>query len=290
MIEKYRLYLSAVLRLADGTVDVYARHVLRFLRFTAENHIELTDVQGKDVLRFMADRESINSLSATTHILTLVAISHLFNYLLTVGDVEQSPTERIPRPKKFPKIHRCWNVQAVKKIIETPNLNTVLGTRDRCIFELLYATGIRRQELVSLRVFDIDFKEKVVFIRGKGNRERLLPITLNSLYWLEKYREVRVKLCRDRPPDSLFISQFGTALSYASVYKLTKRHARKAGFPDFSPHAFRHAFATHLLHNGANLMMVKLLLGHEQIDTTQIYTHLEDDRLEKIHQQYFPRA
>ncbi len=290
MIQKYRNYLSVVLRLADSTVNVYTNDIIRFLRFTTTNHLELADVQKKHILRFMSIRDSNHKLSAATHIQMLAAITHLYNYLLTIGIVKHSPTEFVPRPKKFPKIYRCWSEKAIQQIIETPDLKKTLGIRDRCIFELFYATGIRRQELVSLRVFDVELTEKVIFIRGKGNRERLLPLTQQALYWLERYYDIRPKLCKTQPPDSLFVSQNGTPLCYVSVYKLTKRHARKAGFPDFSPHSFRHAFASHLLHNGANLMMVKVLLGHEQIAATQIYTHLENAQLEQIHREYFPRA
>lgn len=198
MIQKYRNYLSAVLRLADSTVDVYINNINRFTLYVARNSIEIHAVQRKDILRFMAERDGQQELSASTHIQMLAAITHLYNYLLTASVVEYSPTEFIKRPKSIPKIHRCWSEKSIQQIIESPSLNKNIGIRDRCFFELFYATGIRRQELVSLRVFDVDLTEKVVFIRGKGNRERMLPITLNALYWLEKYAKVRMELCRAR--------------------------------------------------------------------------------------------
>ncbi len=292
MLQKYTDYLSVVLRLAPLSVKVYVEDFTKFDEFVTERSLTFETVTKKDIEVFLAQRESKRKLSPATHIRMLSALTHLYSYLITVGVVLTSPVENIPKPKRFPKNHRVYSRSEIKQLIETPKTTRMCGVRDRAIFELFYATGMRRSELASLRIFDIDFMDKSVYIhQGKGNKERLMPLTEPAVIWINKYLDIRPKFLKDKSAiDSLFLSSYGNSLSAASIYELVKRHARTAGLSnDFSPHTFRHAFATHLLHNGADILVVKELLGHDSMTTTQIYTHIETEQLEKIYREYFPR-
>lgn len=290
MLQKYCDYLSAVLRLSPLSVTVYVDDFVKYQAYVEQNNLLFETVTGEDIQRFFNEREKKRKLSPSTHVRMISALTHLYNYLLTIGTIKTSPLDTVTKPIRFYKVQRMYSISELQKLIEVPNIKTDIGIRDRCVLELFYATGIRLQELVSLRLFDIDFSDKILFIRGKGNRERLMPLTEPAMTWLNKYLLVRGNFIKKEPPENLFLSRYGTALSSASVYSLVKRHAKRAGLTDFSPHTFRHAYATHLLHNGANLLVLQSLLGHEQLGTTQIYTHIDDNHLEKVHKAHFPRA
>ncbi len=238
MLQKYSYYLSMVLRLSPLSAQAYVQDFQQFSAFVEANNLTLTTVKTEDIQRFFDKRDEVRKLAPATHIRMLQALTHLYNYFLTAGEIDISPTEAIVRPKTFPKIHRTYSQRDLNSLINIPKTKTVLGTRDRCIFELFYATGIRLQELSSLRILDIDLFEKVIFIRGKGSRERLLPLTSHAITWLENYMSVRhqlIKKNRLTPPDTLFLTKTGHTMSSTDVYKMTKRHAEKASLPFFSP-------------------------------------------------------
>jgi integrase/recombinase XerD len=180
----------------------------------------------------------------------------------------------------------------VEALIESPDRESSLGLRDRAMLEVLYATGLRVSELITLTATQVNRQQGVVRVSGKGNKERLVPLGEEALDWLEKYlRHARGDILGNRQSDALFPSRAGRAMSRQAFWQSIKRHARKAGISKpLSPHTLRHAFATHLLNHGADLRAVQMLLGHSDISTTQIYTHVARERLKELHQRHHPRG
>jgi integrase/recombinase XerD len=181
----------------------------------------------------------------------------------------------------------------VERLLEAPDIDTPQGLRDRCMLEVLYATGLRVSELVELKPFSVALREGLVNVIGKGNKERLVPLGETAIDWLERYmREGRPAILKARHSDHVFVTRLGTGMTRQMFWRIIKQHAESAGIPArrLSPHTLRHAFATHLINHGADLRVVQMLLGHADISTTQIYTHVARERLKSLHALHHPRA
>jgi integrase/recombinase XerD len=200
----------------------------------------------------------------------------------------------IERPMKTPRFPKTLSEAQVEALLEAPDVNTPRGLRDRALFELLYATGLRVSELVNLKLFELSLHDGVVRTRGKGNKERLVPLGQEAAAWLHRYLiEARPELLEGQTSDHVFVGEgTGTGLTRQMAWVLIKKHALTAGIPSekISPHVLRHAFATHLLNHGADLRVVQLLLGHADISTTQVYTHVARERLKQLHAVHHPRG
>lgn len=291
MLQEYTDYLSIILRLAESTVNSYVYDYYQFESFLQYKNISMQNVNSANILEFIAYISRNKTLSPRTTKRALVALKHLYHYLILINVIDSSPMDNIDMPECSAKLHRNYTVNEINQILESPNTAKKTGIRDRAMFELMYATGIRRSELVSLQLIDVDLTSHFITVLGKGGNERLIPLTQVSQFWIEKYLAKRMQLLNpSKPSEYLFLSQNGSNISAKTLYASVKTHAKAVGLKDFSPHTFRHAFATHLLQNGANLMMIKSLLGHVSINNTQIYTHVEDMRLAEIHKQHHPRA
>ena len=223
----------------------------------------------------------------------LATLRSFYKFLVKRNHVSTNPVTAVRTPKQDKKLPRFLEYEEVKRLLETPPMNTWLGARDRAIMETLYSTGIRVSELVALNMEDVDFLGEVVHVRGKGKKERIAPIGASALQTIQHYMEFRNKRAQNNNNfDSkvLFVNKHGRRLSTRSVRRKMDKYLKMAGLdPAISPHTLRHSFATHMLNNGADLRSVQELLGHQSLSTTQVYTHLTTTRLKEVYENAHPR-
>lgn len=223
----------------------------------------------------------------------LATLRSFYKYLIRTGQIDANPLSAVRTPKQEKKLPRFLEYEEVKKLLETPPLDTWLGSRDRAILEVLYSTGIRVSELVALNMDDIDFLGEVVHVRGKGKKERIAPISSSALQTIQHYMEFRNKRAQNNEnfdTKVLFVNKHGRRLSTRSVRRKMDKYLKMAGLdPNISPHTLRHSFATHMLNNGADLRSVQELLGHQSLSTTQVYTHLTTSKLKEVYDNAHPR-
>lgn len=223
----------------------------------------------------------------------LATLRSFYKFLVKMGRRSANPLAAIRTPKQDKKLPRFLEYAEIKRLLETPPMDSWLGARDRAILETLYSTGIRVSELVGLNMDDIDFLSEVIHIRGKGKKERIAPISSSALQAIQHYMEFRNKRCQNNSQFDtrvLFVNKHGQRLSTRSVRRKMDKYLKMAGLdPNISPHTLRHSFATHMLNNGADLRSVQELLGHQSLSTTQVYTHLTTKRLKEVYENAHPR-
>ncbi len=275
--------------LSDNTVKAYATDLKRFSLWLGSNSI--SQVSQADISNYLAQRFQ-QGASASSSARLLSTLRQYYGYLIRTGQRLDDPCSGIKSPKLGKLLPEIFSEDEVNQLLDAPPDDTALGLRDKTMLELLYATGMRVSELVGLNVHEINFNQGFVRITGKGQKERLIPIGEQALDWLDRYfSESRPTLLKMRHSDSVFVTKRGSGMTRQAFWYLIKRYGLQAGITrHFSPHTLRHAFATHLLNNGADLRAVQLLLGHSDLSTTQIYTHVADQRLKSLHAQYHPRG
>jgi integrase/recombinase XerD len=222
----------------------------------------------------------------------LSCLRGFYRHLLRSGDISADPTLDLDSPRIGRPLPKTLSEEDVEALLQAPELDNAVGFRDRCMLELLYACGLRVSELTGLRLSELSLNQGVVRVSGKGGKERLVPVGEEALHWLQRYlREVRPELLGTQASDMLFPGRRGEAMTRQTFWYRIKHHARVAGISKpISPHVLRHAFATHLVNHGADLRVVQLLLGHSDLSTTQIYTHVARQRLQDLHGQHHPRG
>ncbi len=278
--------------LSDNTSEAYGRDLDRYLMLLSTQGVEGPEGASQDhvslLLRLLADLGLEPSSVARN--LTAVRVFHRF--LQTEGITGGDPTEHLKPPRLGRKLPTVLNVFEVERLMAEPNTETALGIRDRAMLEVLYGAGLRVSELTDLVRSNLLFELEVVRVVGKGSRERVVPIGSEAEAWTSRYLdEARAQLASLKSGDTVFLNWRGGRLSRMGVWKLLKRHARQAGIEkDVSPHTLRHSFATHLLEGGADLRAVQEMLGHADISTTQIYTHVDREYLREVHRTFHPRA
>jgi len=279
--------------LSRNTLDSYGRDLRKFSTWLEVQHknslLQTTHGDIQSYLGYLVGTQKAKPSSTGRNISSL---KRLFRYLLRQGKIDSDPTLQIDRPKLPRNLPKSLTEQDVEKLLNAPNLQTPLGLRDRTMFEVLYATGLRVSELVTLSVVQVSIDMGVVCVMGKGNKERLVPLGEEALDWLRHYLDDgRGVLLGRQLSDALFVTQRGAGMTRQMFWYLLKKHAKQAGLDkSLSPHTLRHAFATHLLNHGADLRVVQMLLGHADISTTQIYTHVARERLKQLHAQHHPRG
>ncbi len=251
----------------------------------------LLAAEHADLLSYLAHRVAQKARATSTSRL-LSSLKRFYQYALRQGKVRVDPTLNIDSPKLPRGLPKTLTEQDVEKLLAAPDVNDPLGLRDRTMLETLYASGLRVSELVSLTVAQVSQDMGVVRIVGKGSKERLVPLGEEALAWIKRYlKEARPQILQQRAADAMFVTARGGAMTRQAFWHLLKRHALEAGLTKpLSPHTLRHAFATHLLNHGADLRVVQLLLGHSDISTTQIYTHVARERLKQLHAKHHPRG
>jgi integrase/recombinase XerC len=323
MIQKFLNYLKFERRFSEHTAKCYGADLTQFSEFLSgafegdSTHGEAmpfdhhegpaTAVATKadiaiDQMLLSAGTDSIRSYlaflndrqySRATVARKLATLRSFYKFLVKRNHLSTNPVTAVRTPKQEKKLPRFLEYEEVKRLLETPPMNTWLGARDRAIMETLYSTGIRVSELVALNMEDIDFLGEVVHVRGKGKKERITPIGSSALQTIQHYMEFRNKRAQNNNNfDSkvLFVNKHGRRLSTRSVRRKMDKYLKMAGLdPAISPHTLRHSFATHMLNNGADLRSVQELLGHQSLSTTQVYTHLTTSRLKEVYENAHPR-
>jgi integrase/recombinase XerD len=289
LIERFLDTLWAEQGVSDHTLSAYRGDLTVLARHLDSQRIELLQASEADLFGFLS---SISRRSVRTAARRLSACKRFFAFLLRENLVVADPTTNLSSPRLGRSLPKGLSEQEVEKLLAVPNPAEPLGLRDRAMFEVLYATGLRVSELVALTLSQVNLNQGVVRIIGKGNRERLVPLGDEASHWLARYlREARPDILHERVCSHLFPTQRGTGMTRQAFWYLIKRHAVLAGITSpLSPHTLRHAFATHLLNHGADLRVVQMLLGHADISTTQIYTHVARERLKQLHRQHHPRG
>jgi integrase/recombinase XerD len=278
--------------LAKASLASYRSDLLRFAGWLSEHRLgTLCNADDVALTRFVATlSQTLRASSQARYISTL---RRFYRHLLARGRSSSDPTLKIAMPAKPSRLPKVLSEAQVDALLAAPQSETALGLRDRAMLETLYATGLRVSELVSLKLHEVNFDMGVVRVFGKGNKERLVPLGEEAIDWLRSYlAEGRPALLDKRQSDDLFVTTRGAAMSRQAFWQLIKRYAVHASIDParLSPHVLRHAFATHLLNHGADLRVVQLLLGHSDISTTQIYTHVARERLKSLHATHHPRG
>jgi integrase/recombinase XerD len=280
--------------LASNTLSAYRADLTKFEQFAKKRKLALEAVQQDHLVDFLAGlyRQKLESKTVARH---LVSLRNFFRYAQVQEFITDDPTAHLESPKIRRSLPGYLRLEDVEKLLEQPDQKTALGLRDRAMLEVLYSTGLRVSELTSLRVTDLDTKVGCVRCIGKGDKERIVPVGRKALGIVERYlRDGRAELVRPGKGGSgayLFVNRRGGRISRVGVWKILSAYGRRAGLRQaLTPHMLRHSFATHLLERGADLRSVQLMLGHSDISTTQIYTHVVEERLKQIYKAHHPRA
>lgn len=275
--------------LSRNTLIAYRSDLEAFAAWLARRDRVLLDARREDVLGYLS---TLAPASPRTAMRRLSALRRFYRHQLRDGRLREDPCARVDAPRLGRPLPDSLTERQVEALLEAPDVDSVLGLRDRTMLEVLYATGLRVSELVRLTPFQLNLRQGVLRVLGKGSKERLVPLGDEATHWLESYlRRGRPVLLGARQSNALFPTRRGQAMTRQAFWYRIKRYAREAGVEKpLSPHTVRHAFATHLLNHGADLRVVQLLLGHSNISTTQIYTHVARQRLQDLHAAHHPRG
>jgi len=283
-------YLTVEKGLARNTILSYARDVRKFLGFLKAGKLVWNRVSEETIVRFI-HRESRAGLSARSLARLISALRSFFKFLVLSGFVKKDPSSQLTTPSTWLSLPKFLTVKEVEELLRAPDDKKPRGVRDRAMLEVLYGSGLRVSELASLKLAEVNLGDGFLICRGKGGKERIVPLGRSACGAVAKYlAEVR-PLVVSGERDELFLSRRGKPFTRQGLWKLIRQHAREAGLAaKISPHILRHSFATHLLERGADLRSVQLMLGHSQITTTQIYTHVSRERIRRVYDQFHPRA
>ncbi len=288
-VETYLEDLRVTRRLAPNTLDSYQRDLSKLVRFAIASGRGLSDLTRADLEAHV--REQMGSgLSPRSVARSVASVRGLYRFLVREGELKSDPASELRAPRAWPSLPKCLSANDVEHLLDQPDTSTSLGLRDRALIELLYATGMRVSELVAVRSSDLNLGAGYLTCVGKGSKERLVPIGRTATKWIRRYnQQARPALTGDSSP-WVFVNARGGRLSRVGFWKILKKYGRQANLPrDLSPHVLRHSFATHLLERGADLRSIQTLLGHADLTTTQIYTHILEARLKAVYDEFHPR-
>ncbi|PIE20762.1 MAG: site-specific tyrosine recombinase XerD [Neptuniibacter caesariensis] len=277
--------------LSENTLESYRRDLVQFAGWLAERKTSLLSCTKNKVQSYLAWRVQ-EHLRASSTSRMLSCLRGFYRYLLREELIAEDPLLLIDGPKKGRSLPKTLTEKDVENLLDAPDISDPVQYRDRAMLELLYATGLRVSELVSLQLHEMNLNQGVIRVVGKGNKERLVPLGEEAIDWIKRYMsDARSLLLGDCASEVLFPSRRGQQMTRQTFWHRIKRHALVAGIDKpLSPHVLRHAFATHLINHGADLRVVQMLLGHSDLSTTQIYTHVAQQRLKSLHQQHHPRG
>ena len=290
-IENFKNYLKLERGLSMNSIESYEFDLIQFKNFIIENSINESPKKcsSSTVKRYLY--KNFSNKKSRSQARSISALKSFFNYLLFEGEIHSSPINDIESPKIENKLPEVLTEDEIKRLISSVNLDSEFGQRNKTIIEVLYGTGIRVSELVELKLSNIFFKENILKVIGKGNKERFVPLGKIALIEIKKYLNDRDKLkINSKFSDILFLNRYGRQLTRSMIFKIINDSSKNAEIDKkISPHTLRHSYATHLLKNGADLRTIQLILGHESITTTEIYTHLDTFHLEDVLKKYHPR-
>jgi integrase/recombinase XerD len=288
-LQEFLSFIGIERNLSPNTVVSYQRDLERFLVHLGDR--DVTTATLEDVIHLVGTLRELG-LADTSIARNISALKTFFKFMAGEGHMRLNPTDQMDLPRMRKRLPDVLDYQDVLLLLQQPDITTLLGIRDRGMFEFMYAAGTRVSELITIKQSDILAEQGIVRLFGKGGKERIVPLGKQAAEWIHKYQlEVRALLARDAARDVLFLNWRGKPLSRMGVWKLLRQYTRKAGIKQHvSPHTFRHSFATHLLEGGADLRAVQEMLGHADISTTQIYTHVDREYLKEVHRTFHPRA
>lgn len=277
--------------LSENTLGAYRADLLALKARLDDKSVNLIIAERGDIMDYIAWRVE-NGAKPRSTARQLSSFRRFYRYLLREGLISEDPTANIAMPKIGRALPQSLTEGEVDALLSAPNVSEPLGHRDRAMLEVLYATGVRVSELINLKINQINLNQGVLRIVGKGDRERLIPLGDEAQDWVREFIDgPRVEILLERQTDYLFPTRRGDRMTRQAFWHIIKRYAKKAGVAKkLSPHTVRHAFATHLLNNGADLRVVQLLLGHSDVSTTQIYTHVARERMKELHSRHHPRG
>jgi integrase/recombinase XerD len=289
LIREYLSFLQVEKGLSKNSLESYRRDLAR-LRVAAEGQGREPHLLGKAELTQFVMSLSREGLAPPSVARALSAVRGFYRFLLLDGHIKADPSADIARPQGGQKLPRFLTQAEMERLLEAPDTSTPEGVRDRTLFELMYATGLRVSELAALTVASVDVDRGILFCVGKGSKQRRVPVGRSAVSWLLRYQSARRKLLAGRESPHLFVGYLGRPLTRQNVWALLKRAAEKAGVEGVTPHVLRHSFATHLLEHGADTRSVQAMLGHSDLATTQIYTHVTSERIRSVYEKHHPRA
>ena len=290
-IKSFLNFVSIEKGLSKNTLLSYARDLRRYAAFLKKRKLdELTRVGREDITDFLLEEQD-RGLSARSVSRALVAVRMLHRFLTQEGRLKEDAAELLEAPKLWKTLPEVLSVAEVEVLLKSPNARKLQGLRDQACLELMYAAGLRASEVTGLKLGQLNFEEGIVRVTGKGEKERMVPVGRPARQSLRRYLDrARNRWVKEGQEDALFVTHFGRKMSRQAVWKILRKYAKESRLQKkVYPHILRHSFATHLLENGADLRVVQELLGHADISTTQIYTHMDKSRLKGIHKKFHPR-
>ncbi len=292
LIDYYLNFLAVEKGASRLTLDAYSRDLNRYISFVKNHDIQtIVDITPDDVISYLAHvgKEGLNARSVNRG---LAAIRGFYKFLLREKKIDTNPVANIELAKVWTRLPDTLSQEEMNLLLTQPGIKTPAAVRDTAMMELMYATGIRVSELISLTMNNIKWQIRILVVMGKGSKERIVPIGRSAYDYLQEYvDQARQHFIKGQRTNIIFLNRSGEGFTRQGFWKIVRRYANKAGFKKkVHPHTFRHSFASHLLEGGADLRSVQIMLGHADISTTQIYTHITRERLKCIHKQYHPRG
>jgi integrase/recombinase XerD len=288
LIREYLLYLQVEKGLAKNSVESYERDLAKLHSWCERNNFEVVNLSRQDLREWLIDlsRENLSPTSVTRMI---SALRGFYKFLVSDGHLKKNPAENLSAPQKGFYLPKFLNQTEIENLLSTPDVSGEIGLRDRAILETMYAAGLRVSELCALQISDVELDRGILTCTGKGNKTRKVPLGRSAVEWLKSYLVLRRKK-ENIEIQNLFVNNSGKPISRQEVFSFVKEYGEKIGREDISPHTLRHSFATHLVQNSADIRSVQQMLGHADISTTQIYTHITDSHLRKTYERFHPRA
>ena len=287
LVREFLTYIQVEKGLSRNTLENYARDIAKLQDWAEKNGKQIEKLERKDLREWIAGM-SRDGMAPASVSRSVSAARGFFRFLMLDGHIKRHPAEDLHTPQRHNRLPKFLSEEEMERLLFAPDVNTDLGVRDRALLEIMYAAGLRVSEACGLKTSDVDLDAALVTCHGKGNKQRRIPIGKSAVHWLQRYLAVRKQFGNEGTPE-LFLHH-GRGMSRHNAWRIIKIHAATAGVPDISPHTLRHSFGTHLMQHGADSRSVQALLGHSDISTTEIYTHITDLHMRKTYDRFHPRA
>ncbi|MGB9836098.1 MAG: site-specific tyrosine recombinase XerD [Candidatus Saccharicenans sp.] len=290
VLKVYCDYLTVEKGLSANSVSSYAFDLQKFYKYLEEEKKSLFHLKETDLVNFI-QKQALSGLAPRSLARCVSSLKSFFRFLVLENFIKKNPAENLSSPSLWLTLPRVLTEEEVELLLEQPDLGQPQGLRDRAMLEVMYGSGLRVSELISLKLGDVRLSQGFLVCRGKGSKERIVPVGRKAIHWIKNYLQSVRPLFDKEGSSVLFLTRRGKPFTRQGVWKILKAYGQKAGLRDkLHPHVLRHSFATHLLEHGADLRSVQMLLGHSQITTTQIYTHVSRERLKQVYDKFHPRA
>ncbi len=287
-VREYISYLRVEKGLSKNSLEAYERDLGKLSAWATKNGFELLTLSRRDLREWLIDLGR-TKLSENSKRRLISAMRGFYKFLMIDGHIKNNPAENLDSPQKGFYLPNFLNQAEIETLLAAPDVSTEIGLRDRAIIELMYACGLRVSEAVNVKIGDIDLESGIITTTGKGSKTRRVPVGSSAVEWVKTYLVLRRRK-ENVEIEHLFVTPLGRPLNRQIIHKSVKEYADKCGLPDVSPHTLRHSFATHLVQNSADIRSVQQMLGHADISTTQIYTHMTDAHLRRSYEKFHPRA